>query len=117
MRLSVRCMAVAIAPLWRLERSASLLLFSNFSKFLEKLVYTTYVKRMYNVIYVYIGIVKPAVCFEFILCSNRYPLGAVIVCLRVPLRTEVDKLALVCFSTSFTYLLSILISSKNCKVA
>ena len=65
MRLSVRWMAVALVQLWQLEMSASLLLLSYFSKFSEKLEYTTHVKRMYNIFCAYIGIVKQMLCLYF----------------------------------------------------
>ena len=39
--------------------------FGQFSTFLGKLVYATYVKRMHNVVYAYIGIVKPVLCLYY----------------------------------------------------
>ena len=59
----------ATPPLWRLEGSGSLPL-SNFSKFLGKLVYTTYVKQIYNIISLYIEIVNPVLCLYISIIAN-----------------------------------------------
>ena len=62
MRLSARCTTIAIASLLRLQKDSSLLLLSNFSKLLGKSLYFKFIKRMYNVIYAYIEIVKSEFC-------------------------------------------------------